>query len=299
MKIGIWIPSVRPLARPDVIRRSIVQAEQFGYDSIWVIDHVIAPRPNAAQFGLLYDPLVVLSLAAGLTDRVLLGISVLVVPYRHGVLAAKMIASLDNLSGGRIILGVGSGWNAAEFAILGLPFEQRGPMTDEYLRVMRELWTDPEPAFAGQFTRFGEVDFRPRPIQKPHPPIWVGGHSPAALRRAVEFGEAWHPINRTPAELRAGRAEIDRLCQRLGRAQAPALAPRLDARLIVDDRGGPAPAHPGHMLQGTPSQLAEQIKELREIGAEHLVLEFAARNPEHFAAQVEAFAREVRPRLAG
>ncbi len=149
MKIGIWIPSVRPLARPDVIRRSIVQAEQFGYDSIWVIDHVIAPRPNAAQFGLLYDPLVVLSLAAGLTDRVLLGISVLVVPYRHGVLAAKMIASLDNLSGGRIILGVGSGWNAAEFAILGLPFEQRGPMTDEYLRVMRELWTDPEPALPG------------------------------------------------------------------------------------------------------------------------------------------------------
>ena len=170
-------------------------------------------------------------------------------------------------------------------------------MTDEYLRVMRELWTNPEPSFAGQFTRFADVEFRPPPAQKPHPPIWVGGHSRAGLRRTVEFGEAWHPINRTPAELRTGLAEIEQLCERLGRERRPALAPRLDARLILDDRGGPAPAHPGHVLEGSPDQLLEQVEELREIGVEHLVLEFTARDAEHFAAQVEAFAREVRPRL--
>jgi probable F420-dependent oxidoreductase len=297
VKVGIWIPSVRQLARPDVIRRSIVLAEQLGYDSIWTIDHVIAPRANAAQFGLLYDPLVVLSLAAGITERVLLGISVLVLPYRHGVLTARMIASIDQLSGGRVILGVGSGWNAAESAILGLPFEERGPMTDEYLRVMRELWTNPEPSFAGKYTQFSEVEFRPPPAQKPHPPIWVGGHSPAALRRTVEFGEAWHPINRTPAELRAGLAELERLGRRFGRQQVPALAPRLDVRLVLDDRGSPPPAHPGYLLEGTPEQLVEQIEELREIGVEHLILEFVARDAEHFGAQVEAFARQVRPRL--
>lgn len=299
MKVGIWIPSVRQLAQSDVIRRSIVQAEELGYDSVWAIDHVIAPRKDAAQFGLLYDPLVVLSLAAGLTERVLLGVSVLVLPYRHGVLTARMIASLDNLSAGRVILGVGSGWNAAEFAILGLPFERRGPMTDEYLRVMQELWTNPEPSFAGEFTQFSDVEFRPPPVQKPHPPIWVGGHSPAALRRTAEFGEAWHPINRTPAQLRAGLAEIERHCQRFGRERAPALAPRIDARLVLDDGGGPAPAHAGHMIEGSPERMVEQIEELREIGAEHLVLEFVARDAEHFAAQVEAFACDVRPRLTG
>ena len=299
MKVGIWIPCVRQLARPDVIRRSIVRAEQLGYDSIWTIDHVIAPRRDAAQFGLLYDPLVVLALAAGITERVLLGVSVLVLPYRHGVLTAKMVASLDQLSGGRVLLGVGSGWNAAESAILGLPFERRGAMTDEYLRVMQELWTSPEPRFAGEFTRFDDVEFRPPPVQKPHPPIWVGGHTRPALRRTVEFGDAWHPINRTPAELRAGQAEIERLCRQAGRERVPALAPRIDARLVLDDRGGPAPAHAGHMLEGPPDQLLEQVEELRELGVEHLVLEFVARDTEHFDAQVETFARDVRPRLTG
>ncbi|MCC6179181.1 MAG: TIGR03619 family F420-dependent LLM class oxidoreductase [Chloroflexi bacterium] len=297
MKIGIWIPSVRRLASRQVIRDSIVQAERLGYDSIWTIDHVIAPRQDAQQFGRLYDPLVVLGLAAGLTERIHLGVSVLVLPYRHGVLAARMIASLDDLSNGRIVLGVGSGWNAAESAILGLPFERRGAMTDEYLRVMRELWTSDAPSFDGEFTQFHDVEFLPRPVQKPYPPIWVGGHSPAALRRAVEFGDAWHPINRTPAELRAGQVAIQQLCERFGREQAPLLAPRIDARLVLDKRGSPRPAHAGHMLEGTPERLAEQVEELHQLGAKHLVLEFAAHDPDDFAAQMEAFARDVRPRL--
>lgn len=297
MKFGIWVPSVREMARPDVIRRSILRAEELGYDSLWTIDHVIAPKANAAQFGLLYDPLVVLGLAAGITERVQLGVSVLVLPYRHGVLTAKMVATLDQLSGGRVLVGVGSGWNAAESAILGLPFEERGAMTDEYIRVMRELWTSPEPSFAGRYTQFQDVEFRPPPVRRPHPPIWVGGSSSAALRRTAEFGDAWHPINRAPDQLRAGYAEIARLCERFGRERPPVLAPRLDARLVLDERGGPAPAHAGHLLEGTPDSLVEQVEELRAIGVEHLVLEFVARDAAHYDAQVEAFAREVRPRL--
>ena len=172
-------------------------------------------------------------------------------------------------------------------------------MTDEYLRAMRELWTNPDPSFAGKYVQFGDVVFRPPPAQKPHPPIWVGGHTRPALRRTIEFGDAWHPINRTPAELRAGRAELERLGQQRGRERLPALAPRLDARLVLDDRGGPPPAHAGHMLEGTPDDVAAQVEELRQLGTEHLVLEFAARDAEHFFAQAEAFARDVRPRLAG
>jgi len=298
VKIGIWIPSVRQLARPDIIRRSLIEAERLGYDSVWTIDHVLAPRANAAQFGLVYDPLVVMALAAGITERVQIGVSVLVLPYRHGVLTAKMVASIDDLSGGRVILGVGSGWNAVESAILGQPFEERGAMTDEWLRVMQELWTNPDPSFTGTYTSFSDVEFRPPPVQRPHPPIWVGGHSRAALRRTAEFGAAWHPINRTPDQLRAGMAEIGRLCERMGRAHPPALAPRIDARLILDDGGGPAPAHAGHLLEGTPDELLDLAEQLRELGAEHLVLEFVARDAEHYFAQIEAFARDVRPLLS-
>src|SRR4029453_13059858 len=137
MKGGVWIPSVRRFASNENIRASILQAERLGYDSIWTIDHIIAPTANAQQFGLIYDPLIVMALAAGLTERIQIGVRVLGLPYPPAILTAKMVASLDDLSNGRIILGVGAGWNAVESGILGLPFEERGPMTDEYIRIMR------------------------------------------------------------------------------------------------------------------------------------------------------------------
>lgn len=286
------------MAEPDVIRQSIVLAEQLGYDSVWTVDHVITPSADAAQFGVLYDPLIVMALAAGLTERVQIGVSVLVLPYRHGILTAKMVASLDDLSNGRVILGVGSGWNAAESAILGLPFAERGAVTDEWIRVMQQLWTNPEPSFAGRYTQFSDVVFRPLPAQKPYPPIWVGGSSPAALRRTVEFGNAWHPINRTVDQLRAGWVEIERLCERFGRGTLPALAPRVDTHLVVDDGGAPPPAHQGHKIEASAAEMVARLEELRTLGVAHLVLEFVARDAAHFYAQVEAFATNVRPRLS-
>ncbi|MCC7367660.1 MAG: TIGR03619 family F420-dependent LLM class oxidoreductase [Chloroflexi bacterium] len=297
MKVGVWIPSVRRMASRDTIRQSILQAERLGYDSLWTIDHVISPVANAAQFGLLYDPLVVMGYAAAITERIQIGVSVLVLPYRHGVLTAKMVASLDDLSNGRIVLGVGAGWNAEESRILGLPFDERGPMTDEYIAIMRELWANPAAKFDGRYTRFSDVEFRPRPAQAGGPPIWVGGSSRAALRRTVEHGDAWHPINRTPAQLREGKADILKLCERFGRATPPTLTLRIDARVVLDDQPYPKPAHAGHVLAGTPSELVDQIAELREIGIEHLSLEFVGRDFADFTAQVDAFAEKVRPHL--
>src|SRR5215207_8158965 len=165
MKVGVWIPSVRRLASNQAIRASILQAERLGYDSIWTIDHVISPLANAEQFGLIYDPLIVMGLAAGLTERIQIGVSVLVLPYRHGVLTAKMLATLDDLSNGRIILGVGAGWNAVESGILQLPFEERGPMTDEYIQIMKTIWATPKPTFSGRYTRFSGVELNPLPAQ--------------------------------------------------------------------------------------------------------------------------------------
>ncbi len=237
-------------------------------------------------------------MVAGATSRVRLGTTVLIVPYRQAVVTAKMVSTLDALSGGRVLLGVGAGWVAAESAMLGVPFAERGPMTDEYLRAMQELWTSPSPSFAGKYVRFDDLHFEPRPIQKPHPPIWVGGHGRASLRRAAEFGAAWHPINRSPAELRAGVAELARLSRARGRATPPALTLRNDVRILRSGETAPPSAHAGRVVAGEPAAVVEQIAELAACGVEELVLELLAADGRELDEQMATFAERVRPRLS-
>jgi len=299
MKLGVWIPNCRHLATPEIIRTAGVRAEQLGYDSIWVSDHVVVPRANIKNFGqAIFDPLVTLGVLAGATTRVSLGTTVLIVPYRNAVVTAKMVSSLDALSGGRVVLGVGAGWVAAESAMLGVPFKERGAMTDEYLDAMRELWTSPAPSFAGKYTQFGDMVFEPKPVQTPHPPIWVGGHTKAALRRTARIGAAWHPINRPPDELRAGMAEIARLCREQKRADVPALTLRNDVKMLRAGESAPVSTHAGRVLAGEPAALVEQVHELAECGVEHLVLEFLAADGRELETQMALFAERVRPKLA-
>ena len=299
MKFGVWLPNCRHLATPDVIRGTAVRAEQLGYDSVWVSDHVVVPHANVVNFGeAVFDPLVTLAVVAGATSRVRLGTTVLIVPYRNAVVTAKMVSSLDALSGGRVVLGIGAGWVAAESDALGVPFAERGAMTDEHLRAMRELWTSRAPSFDGKYTRFSGLTFEPKPAQKPYPPIWVGGHSRAALRRAAEFGAAWHPINRPPEELRSGQAELARVCQARGRAAPPALTLRNDVRVLRPGQSAPASTHGGRVLAGEPAALADQIAELAGCGVEHLVLEFLAADGRELDEQIRVFAERVRPALA-
>ena len=299
MKFGVWIPNCRHLATPEIIRTAAVRAEQLGYDSAWVSDHVVVPRANIKNFGeTIFDPLITLGVLAGATSRVGLGTTVLIVPYRNAVVTAKMVSSLDALSGGRVVLGVGAGWVAAESAMLAVPFKERGAMTDEYLDAMRELWTSATPSFAGKYTQFGDVVFEPKPVQKPHPPIWVGGHTKAALRRTARVGAAWHPINRPPDELRTGMAEITRLCREAKRADVPALTLRNDVKILRAGETAPASTHAGRVLAGEPAALVEQIRELAECGVQHLVLEFLAADGRELEAQMALFAERVRPRVA-
>ena len=299
MNFGVWIPNCRHLATPDIIRRAAVRAEQLDYDSVWVSDHVVVPHANVVNFGeTIFDPLVTLAVIAGATSRVRLGTTVLIVPYRNAVVTAKMISSLDALSGGRFVFGIGAGWVAAESAALGVPFAERGPMTDEYLNAMQELWTKREPSFAGKYTQFNDIVFEPKPVQKPHPPIWVGGHSRAALRRTAQFGAAWHPINRSPGELRAGMSALAQICQARGRAVAPALTARNDMRILRPGEQVPKSAHAGRVLAGEPAALVDQITELAACGVEHLVLEFLAADGRELDEQMTIFAERVRPRIA-
>jgi alkanesulfonate monooxygenase SsuD/methylene tetrahydromethanopterin reductase-like flavin-dependent oxidoreductase (luciferase family) len=159
---------------------------------------------------------------------------------------------------------------------------------------MQELWSSAEPAFEGKYTRFGALKFEPKPLQQPLP-IWVGGHSRAALRRAVAFGAAWHPINRPPDELRAGRAELGRLARAAGRAAAPAITLRNDVRVLRPGQAAPPPAHGGRVLAGEPGALIDQIRELADCGVEHLVLEFLSEDGRDLDEQMRVFASEVRP----
>ena len=298
MKFGVWLPNCRHLATPDVIRTTAVRAEELGYDSVWVSDHVIVPNANVGNFGTaIFDPFVTLAVAAGATSRVKLGTTVLIIPYRNAVVTAKMVSSLDALSGGRVILGIGAGWVAAESAMLGVPFAERGAMTDEHLRAMQELWTSAEPAFNGKYTQFGALKFEPKPVQQPVP-IWVGGHSRAALRRTVAVGAAWHPINRPPDELRAGRVELERLARAAGRATAPVITLRNDVRVLRPGQGVPTSTHGGRVLAGEPGALIDQIKELADCGVEHLVLEFLSEDGRALDEQMQLFAAEVQPAFA-
>jgi probable F420-dependent oxidoreductase len=298
MRFGVWIPNGRHLATPEIIRTAAVRAEQLGYESAWVSDHVVVPHANVVNFGeTIFDPLITLGVMAGATSRIQLGTTVLIVPYRNAVVTAKMVSSLDALSGGRVVLGVGAGWVAAESDALGVPFAARGPMTDEYLRAMQELWTSRAPSFSGTYTRFDGLVFEPKPAQKPHPPIWVGGHGRPSLRRAVEFGAAWHPINRSPDELRAGRAELARLAQARGRATPPAITLRNDVRIVGPGESVPASTHGGRVMAGEPAALVDQIAELAACGVEHLVLELLAADGRELEAQMVAFAERVRPKV--
>lgn len=299
MQFGVWVPNCRHLATRSTIRRAGVLAEELGFASVWVSDHVIVPNDNVANFGeAIYDPFVTLSVIAGATQRVQLGTTVLIVPYRNAIVTAKMVSSLDDLSDGRVVLGIGAGWLPVESKMLGVPFGERGPMTDEYLRAMTILWTADAPAFDGKYTSFRDLRFFPKPVQQPHPPVWVGGHSRAARRRAVALGASWHPINLPVDDLRAGMAEVEELARAAGRTNPPVLTLRNDIYLQLDSGRTKSPAHAGRAIHGPPDVVAEQLRELAAIGVEHLVLEFLADDLPELDEQMRAFTERVQPLLS-
>lgn len=214
MQFGIALPHIGPAASPEAIIEVAQKAEALGFDSVWALDRLLWPLQPASKYpgnpqGRLptvmqnsYDPLTVLTFVAAYTHRVLLGTSVLVAPYRSPAVVAKMGATLDVLSGGRFILGLGVGWSADEFAAVNEKITERNEQTDEFLKVIDQLWKAAEPCFEGRYYRIPRSIFLPKPLQKPRPPIWIGGNSRRVLRRAAVFGDAWHPTSRlSPATL--------------------------------------------------------------------------------------------------
>ncbi len=277
MRFGIALPNYGPLATPETLVELARRAEDLGVDSIWVSDHLVAPvgvqsiypydrRPDAkpGDMGVIerfYEPLTTLAYLAGHTRRVRLGVSAYVLPYRNPVLTAKIVATLDSLSGGRVILGIGTGWLREEFEALDVPFEGRGRRTDEYIAVCKALWAGGEARFDGRCYRLPPVRTGPPPAQRPHPPLWIAGNSRAAIERAARLGDGWHAIDLTPAEL------------------APLVATLRDREaahgrrgLTVSVRKGVLPGgEPSRPLYGGVEALRHDLAAYREAGLDYLV----------------------------
>ena len=290
MEYGIHLPHVGPFASPDAIVGVARKAEELGYHSLWVSDHIVTPRrldspypggryPVQPEWPFL-EPVSTLLFAAAVTQRVPLGTSVLVITQRQPVVLAKQLATLDVLSGGRLIFGAGAGWMKEEFDALNVPIAAHGPRMAEYQEVIRRCWTEDDPTFDGRYYNLGDVGIYPKPVQKPHPPIWVGGWADGALRRAARYGDAWHAMG--PPEALAERyATVRRYAKEYGRD------PDSIALTIRGDGIG----------RGDPAQSIEQLRAYKEIGVSLVILIFVAPNANAIGEMMAGFMRDVAPKV--
>jgi probable F420-dependent oxidoreductase len=266
MKIGIALPIFGKYAGRDEILEAALAAEALGYDSIWVSDHVVVPDHHNVFGEVFYDPLISLGFIASVTSRIKLGTSVLVLPYRNPLVLAKSVSSLDALSDGRVILGVGSGWLKGEFKALGVDYSQRGRMTDEYIEIIKELWTSENPSYQGEKFSFSGIRFEPKPRQKPHPPIWVGGESRRAIERAVRYGDGWHPVGLTPDGIWAKVREVKSLLPD-EKKDGFVMSLRRNVEINEVREFGSE-----ETLRGGLGKIKDGIEAYREAGVDHLIL---------------------------
>jgi probable F420-dependent oxidoreductase len=278
MKVGISLPQLGPQASPEALIRVAQHAEELGYDSVWVLERLLwplSPREPypAARDGKLpetyqsvLDPIETLTFVAAHTKKILLGTSVLVLPYHTPIQLARRIASLDVLSGGRALVGVGVGWSHDEFEAAGTSFERRGARCDEFLRAMIELWTKDPVKFEGEFYRIPESMVGPKPIQKPHPPIYVAGFGQYTFDRAAKFGNGWNP---------AGIMSFDALEGMIKQFQQTARsAGKEDMDVVLRSFTMVFPQAAGNNrtpMTGSLEQVREDTARLREIGVTHLI----------------------------
>lgn len=292
MRFGARVPHWGDCSSPEAILAVARRAEELGFDSVWLGDHVAVPVSDTTSArDRFYEILTVLGYLAGVTARVRLGTGVVIVPYRHPILAASALATADCLSGGRLVFGASAGWLPEEFAALGVPFRQRGARTDEYLQVIRYLWTSERPhSFHGRFVDFDDIKFMPPPLQRPHPPIWIGGNSRAAMRRAVLEGEAWFPLELSLDRLARRADDLARLAAEAGRREPPLLA----MNTSVDFAEGQPRA--GDFC-GPPARIVDEMGRYGEAGLDYAVVDFPRSSLGLLLETMERFVHDVVPAL--
>jgi probable F420-dependent oxidoreductase len=296
MKYGVVLPIWQlTIAEAESLT---LRAETLGLDGVFVPDHILAKPATTQHYGGHWpDPFSLLAFLAGRTHRIHLGASVIVLPYRNALVAAKAAATVDQASGGRFIFGVGVGWDEAEFDDLRLAFRERGRLSDDYLRAIKAAWASDVPEYRGGYVSFGGATFSPRPAQRPHPPIWVGGApggvSAPAVRRAAELGDAWHPLGLGLDAIEKGYATVRDLATQHGRRGRPGLAPRNLLDLTDAAKGSGRAA-----FQGSVDEVAADVRRVRSLGAEWMTFDLPRAGVPAMLRAMERLAGEVKPAAA-
>ena len=310
MKIGVFLPVSGRAATRGTLMQAAQQAEALGYDSVWSADRIIIPweirttYPYSKEATFIVppdrpflEPLTCLAFLAGCTEKITLGMSVMVLPYRHPLYWAKIATTIDQLSTGRLIMGVGVGWMEEEFSAMGAPFKERGEVSDEQLRLLERIWNDEHISFRGKHYSFDDIAFSPKPFQKPRIPIWVGGEGKLAQRRAGTYGDAWFPyfVRITPKELATRFENVRRTAREAGRdPDRVAFA----CCLPIEMTPGDVSQEPDY-LKGSPSQVGDALQRFAAVGVSHIGLQFMIPHYPERQEQVERFAKEVLPELRG
>jgi probable F420-dependent oxidoreductase len=282
MKFGVFGINFGPCAEPAAASRVAQAAEAAGFDSVWTGEHVVLPDPQqppspAPPQTPFLDPAAALSFVAARTERIRLATGIIILPQRNPVVLAKEMASVDVLSSGRLILGVAAGYLHQEFAAVGAPFAERGARTDEYIDAMRALWSEPKPSFHGKFVSFAGIDAQPRPVQKPHPELVVGGHSSAAHRRAVRRAHGWYGF---ALDLDATRQALAGIAEARKRVERPRELGELEISITPP-----------------PGLTLDDARRYADLGVDRLVLLVPARDADGVLAQVDAAASDLLGRV--
>src|SRR5271166_4266743 len=309
MQFGFSPPVSGPLSSPDNLARIAGEGEAIGYDYATISDHVVIPRDIEAKYpysdtgefpgrsrGDRHEQLTAVAFVAGRTSRLRLVTSVTVVPHRPAVLQAKMLATIDVLSKGRLVFGIGAGWMREEFEALGVPpLAERGVVTDEYLNAFRELGTKDDPRYEGRYVKFANIRFEPKPAQKPYPPIWVGGESGPALRRTARIGDGWYPIGTNPRHrldsmkrFHGGVERLRRLTREAGRDPSKVT---LAYRVSAWGKSLPARADDGErrLFSGETADIVDDLKGFVQFGVGHVDFSFEGVTAEAMLGNMRRF----------
>ena len=312
MRYGIYLPTRGPLAEPDAITAIARGAEAMGYATIVVGDHIVFPVQVESKYpytidggfpgqGDALEQLSLLAFAAGVTERARLVTSVMILPHRNPLVTAKMLATIDVLSKGRLTVGVGVGWMREEFRALGAAdFDERGKVSDEYLEILKKCWTRDPVAHDGQFYAFDALHCIPHPVQEPHPPIWIGGHSTRSLRRVARYGDGWHPVGATSASP-LPPSEFQPLLERLHRL-TDAEGRDFDALTIAFkapsyDPGRVPPGHDRLRFTGEPAQITDDLRAYEALGVDEVSFDFRSPPLSRTLDRMQHFMEEVVPLL--
>jgi probable F420-dependent oxidoreductase len=313
VRYGFYLPTRGPTATRDGVLALAREGARLGLHSAMIADHIVFPVESRSPYpytldgkhpsaGDALETFSILGVVAGATERLRLVTSVLVLPYRNPVLTAKMAASLDVLSGGRLTLGVGAGWLEEEFEALGSPdFSARGAVTDEWITIFKQLWSQSPATFDGRFYQYRDIRCEPFPVQTPHPPIWVGGHSRAALRRTARHGDGWHPVGAVaasplpPQELRGHLESLKRLTEAEGRDFS---ALTISYKAALYDTGIPLPDGSRRPFSGNPDDIAGDIRTFAGLGVHELIFDFRGQSIAESIERLQRFAAEVIPLAA-